>query len=261
MTATINLAERAAIQKYQWYLEGNARALVEWTEELRGQIAAGEVAKAQSRYATSRVQYGQLEPVAKLLPDLERRINGRVSQGELDGFHRIEVGLFKRESVDGLKAAAAALLADVGRLHHGIQVAELSPAQIAKAADEVMTEVASVKIKGKEEPFSHVDMVDVAASVEGVEAAFEALRPALASNDLELVQSVEAEFANAYKALTLTGTAAREPQPRAPSAGAVFVSFPEIPKAHLQAVAQPIARLSGLFADIRSRVEAEGPEE
>jgi iron uptake system component EfeO len=234
--AAVESAEEAAIQKYHWYLEHKATSLVDWTTQLWGQIVAGEAGKAESRYATAQVQLGQLEPAAQLFPSLELRIHGLAPPqqgGELVGFHRIEKPLFTQESTRGLKPVAKSLVADVGRLHYNLKAAELQPVQIATGAKEVLDEVSTTKIAGKAEPYSHIDMVDIAANVEGAEAAFEAIRPLLASEDLKLVQEIEAQFVKVYEALQPTGQAAREPQTREPAAGARFILYPEIGKAEV----------------------------
>ena len=51
--------------------------------------------------------------------------------------------------------------------------------QIANGANELLGEVSASKITGEEERYSHIDLVDFEANVEGAEAAFEAVEPLL----------------------------------------------------------------------------------
>ncbi len=70
---------------------------------------------------------------------------------------------------------------------------ELEPAQIANGAVELLGEVSASKITGEEERYSHIDLVDFEANVEGAQAAFDAVKPLLAGED-ELVTEIETEF-------------------------------------------------------------------
>ena len=55
----------------------------------------------------------------------------------------------------------------------------LQAAQIANGANELLDEVSASKITGEEERYSHIDLVDFEANVDGAEAAFDSVRPIL----------------------------------------------------------------------------------
>ncbi len=55
----------------------------------------------------------------------------------------------------------------------------LQAVQIANGANELLSEVSASKITGEEERYSHLDLVDFQANVEGSRAAFEAVAPLL----------------------------------------------------------------------------------
>jgi iron uptake system component EfeO len=55
--------------------------------------------------------------------------------------------------------------------------------------------VASSKITGEEERYSHTDLWDFAANVDGAQAAVAALRPALEQRDPGLVKQIDGGFA------------------------------------------------------------------
>ncbi len=253
--AALESVEQAALEKYRWYLEENAASLVDWTTQMRGQIAVGELGKAESRYSTSRVQYGQVEPGARLLPALNTRINALakdVPADEFGGFHRIEKTLFGGETTSGATPAAKALMEDAGKLHHGLRTIDLEPRQIAAAINETLEATLKRELTGGEEPYSHLDLVDFAASVEGTEAAFEAIRPLVAYRDQDLAESIEARFVEAYEAVKLHGSAAREDRIRPAAAGAVFIVFNELSTAEVRQLRRPIDALAALFAQVPS---------
>ena len=100
--------------------------------------------------------------------------------------------------------------------------------QIANGANELLGEVSASKITGEEERYSHIDLVDFKANVEGSEAAFEAVEPLLSKQDPKLAKEIEADFDQVYAALKPYETAATASsatteltQGRHPQAGAV----------------------------------------
>jgi len=242
---------------YRSYLVGNATELVDWVEQLRGQIAAGDLEKAQSRYATSRVQYGQIEPAAENLEALDTRIDalpGEVPEKDFGGFHRIEKALFGEETLAGMKPVAKQLLVDVEKLRRKLRRVDIQPEQIAAGANALLDEVVSSKLTGKEERYSQVDLVDVSANVEAAEAGFEALTPLLAENPA-LVESVGDQFKKVYGVLKLNGSPAREPdQSWYVAPGAVFGILDELPRSYVRNLSGQIEALDELLARVPSQL-------
>jgi iron uptake system component EfeO len=62
--------------------------------------------------------------------------------------------------------------------------------------------VATGKITGEEDRYSHTDLWDFNANVEGSKAAIASLRPVLEERDPALVKTLDAEFANVDAALS-----------------------------------------------------------
>ena len=75
-----------------------------------------------------------------------------------------------------------------------MRTVKLEPAQVGNGANELLGEVSKSKITGEEERYSHIDLLDFQANVEGARAAFDAIRPALAGKDPELVTEIERRF-------------------------------------------------------------------
>ena len=96
---------------------------------------------------------------------------------------------------------AKQLEADVAELARNVETVELQAVQIANGANELLGEVSASKITGEEERYSHIDLVDFEANVEGSEAAFEAVEPLLSKKDPELAKEIEADFEKVYAAL------------------------------------------------------------
>ena len=86
-----------------------------------------------------------------------------------------------------------------GRRHRGALQphpgAELHADKLANGAKELLDEVATGKVTGEEEIWSHTDLWDFQANVDGARIAYEDLKPLLAENDAELDASLETKFA------------------------------------------------------------------
>jgi iron uptake system component EfeO len=194
----------AAVEDYRGYLEENTTELVAGTEPFVAAVLAGEVEKAKSLYAPARTPYERIEPVAETFGDLDPEIDARendVPANQFEGFHRIEKALWEEESVKGMAPVAKDLLADVEELAERVKTVELEPEQIANGANELLAEVSASKITGEEERYSHVDLVDFEANVEGSEAAFEAVKPLLDESGNDLSGEIEADFKAVFNSL------------------------------------------------------------
>ena len=161
----------AAITGYRDYLEQNTAELVAATKPFVAAVIAGRVAQAQALYPVARIRYERVEPVAESFGDLDPRIDARendVPNSEWGGFHRIEKALWKEGTADGMSPVARQLLADVKELQTKVKTVNLQAVQIANGANELLGEVSASKITGEEERYSHTDLVDFEANVEGV---------------------------------------------------------------------------------------------
>ena len=127
--------------------------------------------------------YERVEPVAESFGDLDPRIDARandVPKSQWTGFHPIERKLWVQRTTKGTAALADGLVADSRKLQRLVRTVKLEPAQVGNGANELLGEVSKSKITGEEERYSHLDLLDFQANVEGARAAFDAIRPALA---------------------------------------------------------------------------------
>ena len=143
--------------------------------------------------------YEAIEPVAESFGDLDPAIDAR--DGDLEpgvewtGFHALEQHLWVTGDISKDKALADKLDADVAKLVDLVKTVELKPLEIANGAKELLDEVATSKITGEEDRYSHTDLWDFAANVAGAKAAVDTLRPALSERDAALMSDVDAKFA------------------------------------------------------------------
>jgi len=193
-----------SIETYRSYLEENTAELVSATEPFVAAVVAGDIAKAKSLYPAARIPYERIEPVAESFGSLDPKIDARendVPTSEFEGFHRIEKALWEEEGLKGMAPVAEQLQADVEELAAKVKTVELQAVQIANGANELLGEVSASKITGEEERYSHIDLVDFEANVEGSEAAFEAVKPLLDASDNDLSGEIEADFKMVFNSL------------------------------------------------------------
>ncbi len=235
----------AAVADYRKYLERNTTELVAETAPFVAAVEAGEVGKAKALYPAARIPYERIEPVAESFGDLDPRIDARendVPAGQFGGFHRIEKALWEEGTTEGMAPVAKQLLADVEELRQKVRHVELQAVQIANGANELLGEVSASKITGEEERYSHLDLVDFEANVEGAEAAFEAVEPLLSKQDAKLAQEIEVSFANVYASL--------KPYRR----GEGFVPYSELTKADTRKLAQEIDALAEELSQVPAQI-------
>ncbi len=185
------------VKGYRDFLEDETASLVTGVEQLRDALASGDVAAAKRAYAKARVPYERVEPVAESFGDLDPRIDARandVAKSKWTGFHPIERKLWVENTTKGTAKLADGLVADSRKLQGLVRTVKLEPAQVGNGANELLGEVSKSKITGEEERYSHIDLLDFDANVEGARAAFDAIRPALASKDPDLVAEIERRF-------------------------------------------------------------------
>ncbi len=243
--AKANPQDDATVAAYRRYLEQNTDELVAKTAPFVAAVEADEVEKAKSLYPAARIPYERIEPVAESFGDLDPRIDARendVPKSEFGGFHRIEKALWEEGTTKDMASVAKQLLADVEELRQKVKSVALQAVQIANGANELLGEVSASKITGEEERYSHIDLVDFQANVEGAEAAFRAVKPLLDKKDPKLAKEIEAGFEDVYASL--------KPYRR----GDGFVSYTELTEADTRKLAQEIDALAEKLSQVPAQI-------
>jgi iron uptake system EfeUOB component EfeO/EfeM len=194
----------------------------------------------------ARVPYERIEPVAESFGQLDPAIDARagdVPAAQWTGFHPIERTLWVRGTTDGTAALAKKLVADVLDLEHKVKTVELEPAQVANGSVELLGEVSKSKITGEEERYSHIDLVDFEANVEGAKAAFDSVSDLVEAKQPALAKEIDERFADVDAAL--------EPYRKGDS----FVSYTTRTKADtrklsrsIDALAEPLSQVGAIVA-------------
>lgn len=184
---------------YQRYVQSQTGALLEQTTAFVDAVKAGDVEGAKALYPVARTYWERIEPVAEVFGDLDPLIDGREgdqAEGEdFTGYHRIEQALWVGGTTEGMTPYADQLLANVQEIVDLANETTLEPLQLANGAKALLDEIATGKITGEEDRYSHTDLWDFAANLEGSEAAVQALRPFLEEADPDLVAEIDERFA------------------------------------------------------------------
>ncbi len=195
-----NAQKAQATKSYADYIANNTSALQDETVKFADLVKAGKVDEAKAAYARTRTYYERIEPVAEKFGDLDPAIDVREADLEpnqqFTGFHRLEKDLFKTGLQPDSGQIADKLVTDVKTLVAKTKTLELSALDLANGAKGLLDEVATGKITGEEEAFSHTDLWDFQANVDGSKGAIASLRPILQAKDPALVSTLDKEFAN-----------------------------------------------------------------
>lgn len=185
----------------QFALEQMDQFLLE-TEKFVNLFKAGDIEGAKAAYAPARMYFERSEPIAESFGDLDPRIDGRLAdiqeegKGEEEwlGYHKLEYALWEENTTKGYEAVADQLLADAKELHALVQTVEVTPDLMITGAVDLLNEISTSKITGEEEIYSHTDLYDFKANIEGAEKIFEILRSKLEAKDQALVTTLDEKF-------------------------------------------------------------------
>ena len=170
---TEDAALAAATASYQRYVKSQTDALLVKTEEFVDAVKAGDVEKAKALFPVARTYWERIEPVAEIFGDLDPPIDGREdghrAEGEeFTGFHRIEKDLWETERRLASRARSPTSCWPTSRRSWPRPTPSSSrPLQLANGAKALLDEVATGKITGEEDRYSHTDLWDFAANLEG----------------------------------------------------------------------------------------------
>jgi high-affinity iron transporter len=235
----------AAADEYRDYVAENTELLVTRTKALAAALDAGDVEQAKRLYPVARIPYERVEPVAESFGGLDPEIDARegdVPKADWTGFHPIEKALWIDGSAAGLGSLSDALVADVERLDRKAAGLDLQAAQIANGATALLDEVSASKITGEEERYSHTDLVDFDANVDGSRAAFEAVEPILRAADPALATEITKRFDQVDRALA----------PYRDGDG--YVSYTELNESDQRKLAQAVDALAEPLSQVAAQI-------
>ena len=210
-TGTVPSIVAQGTKDYAAYVVSQVNQLNDAVKALDAAIQSGNMEAAKTAYAKARAYYEHAESSVEgfVIPGFAADDNA----GNLDylidmrestpvdakvgwkGFHAIERDLWQSNAITAAtKSESSELVANVGKLQGVVANLQYKPEDLANGAADLIEEVQNTKITGEEEAFSHIDLVDLAANVEGAQQAYAALRPGLQKIDANLVSQIDQQF-------------------------------------------------------------------
>ncbi|MGV8884590.1 MAG: iron uptake system protein EfeO [Microbacteriaceae bacterium] len=196
----------AANANYKSYVKDQIENLVVGTEDFADAYKAGDDDAARALYAPTRVFWERVETVAESFGDLDPRMDLReadLEEGqEWTGWHAMEKDLWPADAEAGFTAysqkkrdaLADQLVEDTNTLYANVQTIEFTLDQQANGAIGLLDEVASGKVTGEEEFWSHTDLWDFQANIDGAKVLYAGIRDILVEKDATLASQLDTEF-------------------------------------------------------------------
>jgi iron uptake system component EfeO len=249
----------AAASNYVAYIKDQVAQLVTGTDTFLAAYVAGDDETARATYATTRANYERIEPVAESFGDLDPKIDFREADvapdDEWTGWHRIEKDLFPPAAADngGVEYVALTpeerssyadkLTADTQELYDAVHASDYTVTidAISNGAIGLLEEVASGKITGEEEIWSHTDLWDFQANLEGARVAYEGVRDVVEAKDPELVKTLDTRFSELEQQLAAYG-----------SLDSGFVYYDELTPTQVKELADGVNSLSEPLSELTS---------
>ncbi|MGW8952796.1 iron uptake system protein EfeO [Streptomyces sp. NPDC055709] len=239
-----------AVAQYRTYVQQQADETLPKVKVFTDAVRAGDIEAAKKAYADSRIGWERTEPVAESFGDIDPKVDLRedgvadLKPGEKwTGWHRLEKALWQDKKLGAEeKTFADTLDKDLADWVKRVGTAEITPTSMANGAKELLDEVATGKVTGEEERYSHTDLVDFKANVEGAQKSYELLKPVASKNDPQLVAELDKQFA------ALNGLLDKY---RTDKASYVFTSYDKVDGAQrkelsdgVNALAEPLSKLA-----------------
>ena len=205
---TLSSAEQKSLDKatadYKSFVQGQIDQLLTDTEKFAGVLKEGKLDEAKKMYPLIRMSYERSEPIAESFGESDVKIDFRLAdyldenktEEGWSGFHRIEKIMWEQNTTAGTESYADQLVNDIKELKAKVATVKVTPDIMLTGAVDLLNEVATSKITGEEEIYSHTDLYDFRANIEGAEKIFELFKPLIEAKDKKLVSSLEKEFKN-----------------------------------------------------------------
>ena len=239
---------------YATYVKDQSDQLLTKTTEFVRLYEAGKDDEARDLYAKARVHWERIETVAESFGDLDPKMDAREADLEpgqkWTGWHRIEKDLWPQDAKDYTaltdaqrKTYGQDLLKNTTTLDTRIQKMTFTIDQIANGSRGLLEEVAKGKVTGEEEAWSHTDLWDFQANVDGAKVGYDGVRPVLVANgDKDLAKQLDTRFAELQKLLDQH------------KKGDGFVSYTDLTKAEVKDLSDAVNALSEPLSKLTAAV-------
>lgn len=192
----------AETETYKKFVSAEIDQLLKDTENFAKLIQEGKLDEAKKVYPLIRKAYERSEPIAELFAESDVKIDYRLADYVEDnqteegwsGFHKIEQILWEEGKTEPAVSYAKQLVDDIKELKAKVATVEVTPENMLTGAVDLLNEVATSKITGEEEIYSHTDLYDFEANIAGAEKIFSILKDKISAKDPELAKNLTEKF-------------------------------------------------------------------
>jgi iron uptake system component EfeO len=205
--ADLDAQVEVANTNYAAYVRDQVAQLLTGTQAFADAYRAGNDDTARDLYAGTRAHWERVETVAESFGDLDPQLDLReadLEEGQAwTGWHAIEKDLWPADAEPGFVAyapeqrenLATLLVTDTSTLNEKVQDLDFSLSQQTNGAIGLLDEVATGKVTGEEEFWSHTDLWDFQANIDGAKVLYAGVRDILLAEDADLAAELDTEFA------------------------------------------------------------------
>lgn len=198
-----------ATNEYKKYTDKQLDEFLKGTEDFTKAVKDKDAEKAKELYPKVRMYYERSEPVAEAFGDLDPKIDARLAdlkeenkESEWTGYHKIEKALYQDNQLNAqTDKDADQLLKDAKELDAKADTLDITPKLMLQGAVDLLNEVSTSKITGEEEIYSHTDLYDFKANIEGAQKIYELFKPILVKKDKKLSDTIQTNFDKVNKLL------------------------------------------------------------
>lgn len=195
-----------AATNYASYVRNEIDLLVAGTDAFAAAYVSGDFVTARTLYPSTRMHWERVETVAESFGDIDPKLDLReadLEEGQKwTGWHAIEKDLWPQNAESGFIAYDQAkrdhlgglLVADTATLKTNVHTLTFTLPQLTNGAIGLLDEVATGKVTGEEEAWSHTDLWDFQANVDGALVLFGGVREILLQKDPALAAQLDTEF-------------------------------------------------------------------
>lgn len=204
--ADLDAQVEVANTNYAAYVRDQVAQLLTGTQSFADAYLAGDDDTARALYAGTRAHWERVETVAESFGDLDPQLDLReadLEEGQdWTGWHAIEKDLWPADAEAGFTAytpeqrqnLADLLVADTTTLNEKVQDLDFTLSQQTNGAIGLLDEVATGKVTGEEEFWSHTDLWDFQANIDGAKVLYAGVRDILLEEDADLAAELDTEF-------------------------------------------------------------------
>lgn len=188
-----------ALAEYQAYLALESADFASSAQDLADAVKADDLGAARAAYEAARTSYLHVAPAAQRFGDLDTALNaqadyfaGREKDPNFTGFHRLALGLYGPEGLNGLQTVADKFAADGAQLSTRLRTLKLTPDALADGAARSLSRAADLAAGAPAKDGAALESADFAAEIAGAAKVVSLLDPLVRKASPQLASDTDA---------------------------------------------------------------------